>query len=130
MVGPDPKVANLESPVKGRFVKLSIPLTMQSTNFNRIREFEVYGTPASSGVLSPKSKSESFVIYPNPVELGSSLYLNEEGLLSVYTLQGSLVYEKAIEGATHVSTGMLVKGSYVVRLSNANGVKQAKLIVK
>ncbi|OJV33285.1 MAG: hypothetical protein BGO29_06235 [Bacteroidales bacterium 36-12] len=130
VVGPDPKEAILETPVTGRFVKLSIPLAMQSTNFNRIREFEVYGTPASSGVLSPKSKSESFVIYPNPVEMGSSLYLNEEGLLSVYTLQGSLVYEKAVEGATHVSTGMLVKGSYVVRLSNANGVKQAKLIVK
>jgi hypothetical protein len=131
IVGPDPKVAKLEEPAKGRFVKLFFPLEMQSKGFNRIREVEVYGKPAPGSVDIVKGGgAASFVVYPNPVTQGNSLYLNETGSLTIFTLQGSEILNKEIHGAAHISTAALEAGSYILRLSNADGIKQAKLIVK
>lgn len=129
-VGPDPKVAKLDTRAKARFIKLSIPVEMQSDEWNRIREFEVYGELNTNSLDLVKSNATNLVIYPNPVAKGGSVYLNEKGLVSIYSLQGNLVLEKNVSGATHISLDNIIQGSYIIRLSNESGVKQAKLIVK
>lgn len=131
-IGPDPKEITLENAQKGRFVKLSIPRTMMQPagGFNRIREFEVYGKETQSGLNSTQSDKALLAVYPNPVVKGNTFYVNETGKLSIYSLQGALVSEQTISGATQVTTSDLAKGSYIIRLSNASGVQQAKLIVK
>lgn len=129
IVGPDPKVGKLETPALARFVKLFLPVDMQSSSWNRIREFEVYGK-LSTNINTVNAKGSSMIVYPNPVTKGNLVYLNESGLLTVYSLQGSKVIEKEISGATYFSTQGLEKGSYILHLSNESGSKQAKLIVR
>lgn len=130
VVGPDPKIAKLDAPVNARFVKLEIPVDMQSDNWNRLREFEIYGGEPVSGLNALKSDVEHLVVYPNPVNQGSALYLNETGDLKIYTLQGGLVFNKYISGASRISTASLAKGNYILKLTNSKSTKQAKLIVK
>ena len=77
-----------------------------------------------------KSDAETFTVYPNPVNQGNVLYLNETGNLKIYTLQGSLVFEKEINGSTRISTSSLAQGSYIIKLTENKIIKQAKLIVK
>lgn len=128
-VGPDPKVGKLESPVNARFVKVSFPLEMQSPGWNRVREFEIFGSLAT-GLDDVKSGAASMVVYPNPVKKGNEMYVNEQGNLKIYSLQGTVVLERELSGAANISTAHLTEGSYIIRLSNSNGVKQSKLIVK
>lgn len=128
-VGPDPKIGKLINSVSGRFVKLFVPVTMQSTGWNRLREFEVYGDVVS-GIKNVAMTNENLVVYPNPVNKGNDLYVNEAGVLKIYSLQGSTVFEKAINGPTHLSTSSFVSGSYIIQLSNNNVIKRGKLIVR
>ncbi|MDD3079950.1 MAG: discoidin domain-containing protein [Paludibacter sp.] len=130
VVGPDPKIAKLDAPVNARFVKLEVPVEMQSDGWNRLREFEIYGGEPVSGFNIIKSDAESLVVYPNPVNQGGVLYLNETGNLKIYTLQGSLVFDKYISGATRIPTTSLAEGSYILKLRDSKSTKQAKLIVK
>lgn len=130
VVGPDPKIGKLSSPVNARFVKLAVPLEMQSSNWNRVREFEIYGGAPISGLNKIKSNAENLTVYPNPVSQGNVLYLNETGNLKIYTLQGSLIFDKEINGATRISTSSLTQGSYILKLTDNKTIKQAKLIVK
>lgn len=129
VVGPDPKIGILETPVTARFVKLEIPEDMQSSNWNRIREFEVYGDVVN-GLGNLQSDKNKLVVYPNPVNAGDGLYLNESGDLKIYNLQGIVVFDKFVTGATSISTNKLGLGSYIIQLSNENGIKQSKLVVK
>lgn len=129
VVGPDPKIGILETPITARFVKLEIPEDMQSSNWNRIREFEVYGDVVN-GLGNLQSDKNKLVVYPNPVNAGDGLYLNESGDLKIYNLQGIVVFDKFVTGATSISTNKLGLGSYIIQLSNENGIKQSKLVVK
>lgn len=129
VVGPDPKIGILETPITARFVKLEIPEDMQSSNWNRIREFEVYGDVVN-GLGNLQSDKNKLVVYPNPVNAGDGLYLNESGDLKIYNLQGIVVFDKFVTGATSISTNKLGLGSYIIQLSNKNGIKQSKLVVK
>lgn len=130
IIGPDPKVGKLAEPVKARFVKLFIPVEMQSPGWNRIREFEIYGDDEHSGLRSLSSDKQTLVLYPNPVTRGETLYLNEKGKICIYSLQGTLIYQQRISGATGISTSDFSKGSYIIQLFGENGVRQAKIIVK
>lgn len=128
-VGPVVKTITLDEPKAGRYVKVDFPVAMQSTNWNRIREFEVY-TDGTSGLNSISSNAAKLTIYPNPVQQGNDVYVNATGDLQVYTLQGALVYEKTISGAAYIPTVNFAQGSYIIRLSNKNEIQQAKLVIK
>lgn len=127
-VGPELKKITLDEAKRGRYVKLEIPLDMMNENYARIREFEVY-TESSTG-LKDVSKAEKLTVYPNPVIKGNNFYVNSEGNLKIYTLQGTLVYERIISGANYISTDSFVQGTYLMELTNTQGVQQTKLIVK
>lgn len=128
-VGPEVKTITLDEVKSGRYVKIDFPVVMQSKGWNRIREFEVY-TDGTSGLNPINSDARKLTVYPNPVQKGNDVYVNDKGDLKIYTLQGALVYERSISGANYISTTDLAQGTYIIRLSNENGTQQAKLIVK
>lgn len=130
IVGPDPKVGKLAVPVNARFVKFAIPVDMQSDNWNRVREFEVYGGAPVSGFNTIKSDKENLVVYPNPIKRGNALYLNEKGNLTIYSLQGRILFNKYVDGATRIPTSTLSAGSYILKLTDNKSTKQTKLIVQ
>ncbi|MDL2257016.1 discoidin domain-containing protein [Bacteroidales bacterium OttesenSCG-928-I14] len=127
-VGPDPKVAAPAGPTRGRYVKVEFPVEMQSDNWNRVREFEVYvgGVESIDSVEANKALS----IFPNPVKEGEMLNINAEGVARIYSLQGSLMSEQYVNGT--ISTNGLPKGTYIVEVRD-NETKEnakAKLIVQ
>jgi hypothetical protein len=127
----DPKVATLDETKRGRYVKLELPIAYQGVNFNRIREFEVYGTfVGGAGLNEIKLAGGKLEVAPNPVTRGELLQMNIAGVLKVYSLQGSLIQQQALAEGETVSTAPLAQGYYIVQVTNETGTYQAKLIVK
>ena len=94
--------------------------------------------PGFEAVYEPQGAVESVAtdndlrIYPNPVAAGAAFVVEtaEAAVVEVYSLNGMLVEKTVAEGSTQVSTANFERGVYVVKVSYANGVRTAKLVVK
>lgn len=125
------KTILLETPVETRYVRLSIPGSAQSGT-TCIKEFEVYEAGPSVGIEETGMEEGSDVLHitPNPVLRGTDIRLNDRGMVSIYSLQGTCVAESNVGDDLRVSTGDLEPGMYIVRLNNGKNIKTGKLIVK
>ncbi len=123
------KEVTLSAPELTRYVRLDIPRANQ-LGTNHLKEFEIYEWDGT-GIEQPESLSTgNFVVYPNPVARGEKIFLNESGLVKIYSVQGQFVFEQNTNGSSAISTRSLTPGSYIIHLINDRGTKQAKLLVK
>ena len=89
----------------------------------------VYSAGSSIGSLPAANAAR---VYPNPVASGAAVTVVSDGAAAVelYTLGGVLVNRISIDGTATIATDNLSKGMYVVKVSDNDSVKIAKLIVK
>ncbi len=127
----DKKVISLDEPVETRYVRLTIPSTAQQGT-TCIREFEVYESNRPIGIknLDDAANAGELSIWPNPVSRGTKVHLNDNGQVSVCSLQGVLLAEYYFPTDCVIPTDGLKAGVYVVRLDNGKEIKTGKLIVK
>lgn len=118
-------------PEEARYVKLEIPRS-KATGFIRLFQFEVFGEEVIEQNALSNIKESSFTIYPNPVKRGGAVKISAgNGLLQIYSLEGTLVYEQNISNENNTfSTAGLHTGIYLVQIMNQNGSESAKLIVE
>lgn len=73
-------------------------------------------------------------IYPNPAQEGDNLVVvNEAGnevVVAIYSMEGRLVHRQTVSGTQAVISTDLMKGIYMVHLSNGNSNKIQKIIIK
>ncbi len=121
----------LEPAKEARYVKLEIPeARMGSDKKVNLYEFEIY-QKTGTGINSPKIFSVGEIsVYPNPVTRGENVFLNETGLVEIYSVQGQLVYEQDTRKSAAISTRGLAPGSYIIHLVNDQVTKYGKLLVK
>lgn len=66
-------------------------------------------------------------VYPNPFE-GQLMVQGDEGILSVYSVNGQLIHTEYYWGTTALQTSNWPVGMYIVELSTDNGKVQRKVI--
>jgi len=73
---------------------------------------------------------DDFALYPNPAT--SSFSINTQSLtkVQIYTVSGTLVLSKQVNGKESISTNNLTKGMYVVKIITDNAVMTKTLIVE
>ena len=90
----------------------------------------------SSSITDIKPNNEIFMLYPNPSNGNFSFYAhNEESVnLSIYSLNGSVVYQNTIHtdnGHTNVNLeGKLIPGIYIVNVTGKFTAHSSRLIIK
>ena len=113
----------------------SIRLDMNKSEKGKEFEIQVPGFEAvysaGSGIGSLPAANAARV-YPNPVASGAAVTVESDGAADVelYTLGGVLMNRISIAGTATIATDNLSKGMYVVKVSDNDSVKIAKLIVK
>lgn len=89
-----------------------------------------------STLVTGKEHIPSLLIYPNPVQKGSSLYVDLSGLrtqqLIIRDVRGKLVKTLILDGEQQmVDVGALSSGSYLVlSVNDRNDYKAFKLVVE
>jgi hypothetical protein len=74
---------------------------------------------------------ENVMLYPNPVTEGFQIKgLKGRAELTVSDLSGKMIFSKVIDGSEYVSTSLLAKGMYIVRITNDKSSIEKKLIKK
>ena len=96
----------------------------------QIPNFEAYYGNGSGGVTENFTNSE-VKVYPNPVSAGSNAYVDVEGnaSISIFNISGAKVMELNCQNKAGIPTEGL-NGIYILQISNEQGTKIAKLIVK
>ncbi len=117
------------TPVVARYVKIEIPKTNLLGYVCPIYEFEIYKENGSSDIAVNKQDPQS-IFYPNPVQRGDELTISKNGLLKIYSLQGSLLYQQEVSVGTQISTTNVPAGIYLVELANNDNQESTKLIIK
>ncbi|GEM_PF-4711789 len=75
--------------------------------------------------------SGHFQVFPNPVRqiLNVNMLENPEALLSLYALEGNLIFQRYItETESEIDMSFLASGTYVLSLENQKGISHLKLI--
>lgn len=94
-----------------------------------IPEFE-YGNVDIDGNLDNVESNMNLVgVYPNPTENELTVTTGGAANVSIFNVVGSMVYNQDVKGDVVVNHNFPT-GIYTVRVSNANGVKCIKLVVK
>lgn len=87
-----------------------------------------------TGVGIEENQANFFALFPNPSNgefVVRPIQTIEQGTLSIYAMDGKLVYQTSIEGQAEVRVNTtLAAGVYVVQLKNAKGVQSTPLIIK
>ena len=96
----------------------------------QIPNFEAYYGNGSGGVTENFTNPE-VKVYPNPVSAGSNAYVDLEGnaSISIFNISGAKVMELNCQNKAGIPTEGL-NGIYILQISNEQGTKIAKLIVK
>ena len=121
-------------PLTFKYVKFVMALPEKGVeNEILIPTFEqYYGEP--SGIENIfDNKPDVLKLYPNPVEAGAEVNLDiqDDAIVSVYSLSGALVTEVNVEaGNAAISTEGFKSGIYLVRVVTDEVASVAKLIVK
>ncbi|MDR1682861.1 MAG: discoidin domain-containing protein [Candidatus Symbiothrix sp.] len=118
----------LSAPVRGRYVRLEVPVALQSENWNRIREFEVYGSKVVG--LPSIQKQGDWMLASTFVKQGAPVEIKGQGIVKVYSVQGILMQQQTVAGAASLETSRLTQGCYILQCKGASGMQQVKLIVK
>jgi hypothetical protein len=87
-----------------------------------------------TGVGLAENQANFFALFPNPSQgefVIRPIQTIEQGTLSIYAMDGKLVYQTGIEGQAELRVNTtLAPGVYVVQLKNAKGVQSTPLIIK
>jgi hypothetical protein len=111
------KTITLNEARTAQYVKVEIPQTMQTGQWNRIRELEVYGTKPQTAL--------------NPVVSGENISIDGKGWVEVYSLQGTLMHKQPVgEDKTTLSTAGWLPGCYILRFFNQREIKSIKLLMQ
>ncbi len=124
------KTFSLAASVSGRYVKVEIPKSNLLAQVCPIYEFEVYKEKGSDTGLSMNQLDVRGIFYPNPVQQGNDLIISKNGLLRIYSLQGSLLYQQEVLAGAKISTTNMSAGIYLVELINDNKKENGKLIIR
>lgn len=124
----DVKEDVLTSAVKGRYVKLEIPRS-RTVGTVRLYEFQIFGELSGSSIEN--EEVESFNIYPTVLNGSTNLTLNNtnEGVFSIYTLNGQLVHSQSVAPASQVQVN-LASGIYIAKMTVGGADQIVKLISK
>ncbi len=123
------KEVTLTTPEEVRYVRLDIPRGNQYGTV-RIKDFEIYKYREGQGIDNAKASASKLEVYPNPVKQGGNIYVNGTGSISIYSMQGVLVFGQDRFEPSFISTAGLATGNYIIQIIDNNQTRQAKLIVK
>lgn len=87
-----------------------------------------------TGVGLAENQANFFALFPNPSQgefVIRPIQTIEQGTLSIYAMDGKLVYQTGIEGQAELRVSTtFAPGVYVVQLKNSKGVQSTPLIIK
>lgn len=96
-----------------------------------------YISSISSNISNETSDSDvNLFVYPNPISSGvlnvKIENLSNTATLRIYSVTGTLCYEKVIEetGVIQIDRSLLASGVYVIRVFNNAFIKSTKLVVR
>ncbi|WP_228530288.1 chondroitinase-B domain-containing protein [Tamlana sp. I1] len=104
------------------------------SDWTSITELNFYGEFNAALSTEDVDFSNSIKIYPVPANSVLNIKTNNFAInnIAVYNLDGRLVMRKAIQNSNEpivLNTASLSNGTYLVRFSNASGLKASKMIV-
>ncbi len=88
---------------------------------------------AFSAVFTVSERNVVFGIYPNPGKTGEQLVVVNQGKeaeVSVYTLDGKLVYHQVIAHGTQPIGVVLPQGLYVVHFNDGENLKSERIVIQ
>jgi len=102
--------------------------------FIQLRNSVLIFTCTTVGTRDLQSKPEEFSVYPNPVINRLHITLMEEcdnAELAILTMDGTLIYRKAIAGARDIELNMddFAEGVYVVQIRATDFIASHKIVV-
>lgn len=131
-LGQNIKDHKLQTAVKGRYVKLTVPrLTEEMNNAtHRVYAFDVLGSSKTTGIDNVATETSAITI-PGTATAGQNVTIGgvEGADVAIYSLTGAKVYSAAIEGNSFIMPAVQ-PGLYIVSVKAANGTADAKLIVR
>ena len=78
------------------------------------------------GTAAPEMKD--FVVYPNPTSGRFSLELDSQATVTIYDLNGRILYTGVKEAGTSIMEHHLSAGTYIIQVQTENGTASKKLI--
>ena len=87
---------------------------------------------AFSDVFTVGGRTE-FAVYPNPAQSGEQLFIlngDNESELSIYSVDGKLVYHQTVMSGEQTLGVMLPQGIYTMQLNDGKQVKTDKIIIR
>lgn len=89
-------------------------------------------TVKDDDILSADSHHSKIAVYPNPTTESIHVTLSnstEECTLEIFSIWGKKVYATTIKNKKKIETKNLIKGTYIVVVSNKNNEKFSKKII-
>ena len=107
-------------------------LTIESDRLVEGQEIEYLGTENNLGI-NTKQETQQFTVYPNPVNIDSSIKLESKNKnllhFCVFNLNGDEVCSGSFKNHTLISTRNFKKGVYVITVSDGKTMFSKKVIV-
>ncbi len=108
---------------------------------NRIKRKSIYIIPAQTrnkiniDTLEEQIAEKNILLYPNPVKQNLNIFIenyeNEQGTVSVYALNGTLIKTKKINSdKININFSNQVYGTYIVKIKIADKIKEYTVIKK
>jgi serine protease len=90
------------------------------------------GVKSTIGVNEISLAQNNIQIYPNPAtdKINVVVKNKTENELSVYDINGKLIYQNTISTATTIHTEKWSRGLYFIKVSNAEGVSTTKIVLQ
>ena len=102
------------------------PIDSLQTKFDLIRS----GVPV--GIANDAANVKSYAVFPNPssdmLRITSNTLSVDISNLEIRTISGMVVYKSSFQDEISLSTSLLSKGIYLIRISTANQVFTARII--
>ena len=125
------KEDNLDTPVKARYVKLTVPRTAEDMNAHtsRIYAFDVKGEKITDGVADVAVESSQIVL-PSALTAGQTVaYAATNCVTRLYTIAGALV-DSAVSAEGSYTVPAVAPGLYILSVCADEGTATAKVTVR
>ena len=125
------KEDNLDTPVKARYVKLTVPRTAEDMNAHtsRIYAFDVKGEKTTDGVADVAVESSQIVL-PSALTAGQTVaYAATNCVTRLYTVAGALV-DSAVSAEGSYTVPAVAPGLYILSVNADQGTATAKVTVR
>ena len=90
----------------------------------------VTGTPPDCSLTSIDFNNSNFQVVPNPILSSFSVSGFTSALISLYDLQGRLIFQKQITNNEIIEIKHLQSGVYIIQIKEENKIQTNKLIKK